>query len=58
MDIIDQVQLGEVGMRDYAKYILREGTIVEKRLFMTSLRDRIILSGKRIYIKQQPISLA
>ncbi|MFH1694546.1 MAG: recombinase family protein [Patescibacteria group bacterium] len=45
-----KLQLNDVDMRDYAKYILREGAIIEKRLLMASLRDRLVLLDKIIVL--------
>ncbi|TSC56017.1 MAG: hypothetical protein Greene071421_36 [Parcubacteria group bacterium Greene0714_21] len=35
-------------MKNYAKYILREGNIFEKRELLTYLKDRILLANKVI----------
>ena len=33
-------------MKNYAKYILREGNIFEKRKLLTYLKDRLLLADK------------
>lgn len=43
-----KMQLGEVDMQNYAKHILREGNIYDKRSILTNLRGRIILQNKEI----------
>lgn len=40
-----------VDIRNYAKYILREGTRDEKREILSCLKSRIHLEDKRIYLK-------
>lgn len=36
----------DADMKNYAKYILREGNILEKRELLTYLKDRILLTNK------------
>jgi site-specific DNA recombinase len=38
----------EVSTREYAKYVLREGTPIEKRELLGNLRTRLVLKDKRI----------
>ena len=38
----------DADMKNYAKYILREGTIFEKRELLTYLKDRLLLADKII----------
>jgi len=38
----------EVNTRNYAKYILKEGTLIEKRELLTSLQSKLILKDKKI----------
>jgi hypothetical protein len=40
----------EIDIRNYAKYLLREGGIVEKREFLTCLRSKITVNNKRVQI--------
>lgn len=40
----------EVNVRMYAKYLLREGTISEKRHLLSSFKSHLIYENKRIYI--------
>ncbi|MDP2665604.1 MAG: hypothetical protein Q8P23_03135 [bacterium] len=37
-------------MRNYAKYVLRDGTILEKRELLTCLRSKITMANKEIKI--------
>ena len=39
-----------VHMRNYAKYILREGTIFEKRELLSCLRSKLTMAKKEIKI--------
>jgi hypothetical protein len=38
----------DVDVRDYAKYLVREGTIAEKRELLSCLRSKLVLTDKRI----------
>jgi len=42
----------EINLKDYAKYILREGTVVEKREFLGCIKNKFTLSKKTITIKK------
>lgn len=41
----------EINIRNYAKYVLTEGTKEEKRELLECLKSKIILKNKQIYIK-------
>ena len=38
----------ETDIRNYAKYILKEGTVVEKRELLANLRSRIVYKDKTL----------
>lgn len=40
----------DVDVRDYAKYLLREGTIAEKRELLSCLRSKLVLKEKRVVL--------
>lgn len=40
----------ETDIRNYAKYILKEGTTDEKRLLLGNLRTRIIYKDKKLFL--------
>jgi len=42
----------EIDIRNYAKYILREGTIMEKRELMASFKSKLMLKNKMIYLEK------
>lgn len=42
----------EVDIRMYAKYLLKEGTIYEKRELLEQLMNRVVLNDKKIAIQQ------
>jgi hypothetical protein len=44
------VKVADIDIRNYAKYILRDGLIQEKRELLTCLRSRITMAGKKISI--------
>lgn len=41
----------EVDIRNYAKYLLREGTVTEKRELLGNLRSKLIYKMKRVILK-------
>jgi len=45
------VQVSDVDIRNYAKFILRDGAMIEKRELLTFLRSKILLSRKLIDIE-------
>ena len=45
-----KVKVVDIDIRNYAKYILREGTVLEKRELLSCLRSKITLANKRIYV--------
>ena len=44
------VKVGDIDIRNYAKYILRDGTIFEKRELLTCLRSKVTMAQKEIKI--------
>ena len=42
----------EIDIRNYAKYLLKEGTILEKRELLSNLKSRLIMRNKIIKIKE------
>lgn len=47
-----KIKVKDVEVRNYAKYILREGQMHEKRELLSCLRSKITLAGKRISIER------
>lgn len=43
-----QIDEDDIATREYAKYVLREGTAIEKRELMGHLRSRLVLNDKKI----------
>ncbi|MCX6747823.1 MAG: hypothetical protein NTW98_02675 [Candidatus Nomurabacteria bacterium] len=44
------IKVSDVDIRNYAKYVLRDGTLVEKREMLECLRSKILLNNKQIKI--------
>ena len=42
----------EINTREYAKYVLKEGTALEKRELLGHLRSRLLLEDKKISLVQ------
>ena len=43
-------KVGEIDMRNYAKYLLREGTLWEKRELLACLRSKIVMNNRQVKI--------
>jgi site-specific DNA recombinase len=43
-------KVGEIDMRNYAKYILREGRLEEKRELLSCLKSKIMMNNKQVRI--------
>lgn len=43
----------EVDIRNYAKYILNEGTILEKRELLSCLKSKLVLENKKIRLERK-----
>ncbi len=48
LEITQKIQIKDVDIRDYAKFILKNGTIEEKRELLTCFKSRILLKNKTI----------
>ncbi|MFA5398067.1 MAG: recombinase family protein, partial [Methanogenium sp.] len=46
----DKIEIGDIDIRNYAKYILKEGLILEKRELLACLKGRIILRDGKLEI--------
>lgn len=44
------IKVADIDIRNYAKYILRDGTILEKRELLTCLKSKITMANKQIKI--------
>ncbi|OIP65320.1 MAG: hypothetical protein COV32_01935 [Candidatus Yonathbacteria bacterium CG10_big_fil_rev_8_21_14_0_10_43_136] len=44
------VKIADIDIRNYAKYVLRDGTIAEKRELLTCMRSKITMAEKQIKI--------
>ena len=44
------VKVGDVDVRNYAKYVLRDGTIFAKRELLSCLRSKIVMAKKEVKI--------
>ena len=46
------VKAADIDMRNYAKYILRDGSIEEKRELLSCLKSRILVANKQVKIQE------
>lgn len=46
----EKVKASDVDIRNYAKHVLREGAMVEKREMLTCLKSKIVMSGKELSV--------
>ena len=49
---IDKLQ--EFDIRMYAKYILKEGSLIEKREMMASLKSKLVMKNKQLILEKNP----
>lgn len=40
----------DIDVRNYAKYLLREGTLIEKRELLSCLKSKLVLQDKKVYL--------
>jgi len=52
----EKVEIGEIDIRNYAKFILRDGTNSEKRELLGNIKSYICLNNKKIILKSQHAS--
>ena len=45
------IKTTDIDIRNYAKYVLREGTAIEKRELLSCLRSKILLSEKKLRVE-------
>ena len=48
---IEKININTIDIRGYAKYILKEGTIMEKRILLSCFRGKLILIKKKISVE-------
>jgi hypothetical protein len=53
-----KIDENEVATREYAKYVLREGTAIEKRELMGHLRSRLVLNDKKITLLKEEVDVS
>jgi len=42
----------EIDIRNYAKYILQEGTIIEKRELLSYLKSKLVLENRKLRLEK------
>jgi len=47
------VEENDVNIRQYAKYLLKEGSVIEKRELLANLRSRLVYQDKKITLLQE-----
>jgi site-specific DNA recombinase len=52
LGIKSEITIKNIDVRNYAKFILEEGTVDEKREFMRCLKSEIVLNNKEVYLKK------
>jgi len=48
----DKIKIVDIDIRNYAKYILKEGRDMEKRELLSCLKNKIILKDKIIFLSK------
>lgn len=52
LGVKDKVEVGEVDIRNYVKYMLRDGTDIEKRELLGCIKSKILLDNKKVILSQ------
>jgi hypothetical protein len=53
LGIKEKIVIKDIDIRNYARYILRHGTITEKRELLSCLKSKLILKNKQIYLEKE-----
>ena len=48
LGVKDKIKVADIEIRNYAKYVLREGTNFEKRELLSCLKSKITLNNKNV----------
>jgi hypothetical protein len=48
----DTVKQKSIDMKNYAKYILKDGTVYEKRDLLSNLRSRLLFKDKKLILEK------
>lgn len=51
--MIDKTKIKQIDLKDYAKYVLREGTVIEKREFLSCIKNRLVLKNKIVSLEKE-----
>ena len=46
----EATKVADVDIRNYAKHLLREGTLIEKRELLLCLRSKVLMANKKVTI--------
>ena len=52
LGIKEKIEVDDIDIRNYAKYILRDGTDMEKRELLSNLKNEILLQNKKINLRE------
>jgi len=47
----EKVDVQDTDIRNYMKYILKEGAILEKRELLAEIQEEIVLSSKKLHLQ-------
>ena len=51
MGIKGKEKIPKISVKEFAKYLLKEGTMLEKRELLQNLKNRIVLKEKKITLE-------
>lgn len=54
LGIREKSEVKDIDIRNYAKYLLREGTVIEKRELLGCLKSKLLLLDKTITLRDLP----
>lgn len=52
LDQKEKIEVKEIDIRNYAKYLLKEGTDAEKRELLSCLKSKIVLNQKKVTVEK------
>ena len=48
----EKIEVGDIDIRNYAKYILREGSNIEKRELLACLKSKLVLKNRIVILNE------
>ena len=49
-----KTKVKDIDLRDYAKYLLKEGSVIEKRQFLSCMKSKFVIARGIVAVEKQP----